>query len=74
MIRDLIIMIIDDKIDEISSECHRIEGITSGDVAPDEAFRLDILKEEMTDLIYDILERQKNDSNDSNELNHDDFV
>lgn len=62
MIKDLIVMIIDDKIDEIFNECHRIEGITSGDVAPDEAFRLDILKEEMIDLIYDILERQKNDS------------
>lgn len=62
MIKDLLDMIVDDKIDEIFFECHRIEEITNGDIFPDEAYQLDVLKEEMSDLIYDILEHQINDS------------
>lgn len=59
--RDKIKGMLDDKVNEIFIECQSEMGITSGDITPEMALRLDEELDKLTEMIRDILGMQKGD-------------
>lgn len=54
--KEMIMDMLEKRLDEIIGECQKMEGITSGDVAPWHIYRMETVKEAMSETILDILE------------------
>ena len=59
--RDKIKDLLDEKVNEVFIECQSEMSITSGDIAPEMALRLDEELENVAEMITDIVEMQKGD-------------
>ena len=60
MSREELFSLVEEKVNEVFLAYQEANDIESGDISPEDAFRLDEVQEELTELIINVCEKNRN--------------